>query len=142
MKEQIIRIEYVPITVPDRPAEGAKITAELRKRGINLLAIHGFPITGGKAQIDLVPEDMTSFTKTAKEMNWTMGPKKTAFLIQGEDRVGAVADIHERLAGAGISVIAATGVTAGNGRFGCILWVSPADVEKTARTLEVGVGVR
>lgn len=142
MKEQVIRVEYVPVTVPDRPGEGAKITTELRKRGINLLAIHGFPVPDGKAQIDLVPEDMGQFTKVAKEMNWSTGPKKTAFLVRGEDRVGGMADLHERLAGAGISVIAATAVTAGSGRFGCILWVSPADVEKTARILDVGVGVR
>jgi hypothetical protein len=137
-----MRIEYVPLTIPDKPGEGAKITSELRKRNINLLALHAFPTTGGKAQFDIVPENMETFQRIAKELGWKLGERKAAFLIQGEDRIGAMADIHERLGDAGISITAATGITAGNGRYACLLWVKPADVQKAARALEVTVGVR
>lgn len=142
MREQVMRIEYVALTIPDKPGEGAKITSELRKRSINLLALHAFPTTGGKAQFDIVPENMDAFLKTAKEMGWKTGEKKAAFLIQGDDRIGAMAEIHGRLAETGISIVAATSITAGNGRYGCLLWVKPADVAKAARALETTVGVR
>jgi predicted amino acid-binding ACT domain protein len=141
MKDHAIRIDYFPVTVDDRPGEGAKISAELKRRGINLLALHGFPTDKGKAQIDLVPEDSSALTSVARELGWTLGQKKTAFLIQGDDRVGAVAEIHDRLAQGGISLVAESAVSAGSGRYGCILWVDPKDVEKTATALDVGVRV-
>ncbi|MFQ5842535.1 MAG: hypothetical protein ACE5I8_08870, partial [Thermodesulfobacteriota bacterium] len=63
-----------------------------------------------------------------------VGPK-TGFLIQGDDRVGAVADIMAKLAGAGINVTALDAVTAGFGRYGAILWVKPRDVNKATQVL-------
>lgn len=46
-----------------------------------------------------------------------MGPK-VAFLLQGDDRVGAVADVLAKLADARINVVAMNAVAAGEGRFG------------------------
>jgi hypothetical protein len=135
MNEEITRVDYYPITVPDKPGEGAKITGELRKRGVNLLALYGFPTSGGKAQIDLVPEKAETLTTIAREKGWEISPKKTAFLIRGEDRIGSAAEIHERLSQAGINLVAESAVAAGGGRYGCILWVPPADVEAAAKAL-------
>ncbi|GAG36595.1 unnamed protein product, partial [marine sediment metagenome] len=65
-----------------------------------------------------------------------IGPKK-AFLIQGEDRVGALVEYHLVLANAGINVYASNGVNDGTGRFGYILWVLPEDYEKAAEALGI-----
>jgi hypothetical protein len=141
MTNRAFKVDYFPITVDHKTGEGAKITAELKKRGINLIALHGFPTENGKAQIDLVPEDANALTKAAGEIGWKLGAKKTAFCIQGDDRLGAVADTHARLAQAGISLVASSAVSAGGGRYGCILWVDPKDIEATATALEAGVRV-
>jgi hypothetical protein len=63
-----------------------------------------------------------------------MGPRK-AFLIQGEDTVGALVEHHVHLAAAGISIYAANGVSDGRGHFGYVLWVSPGDYERAAGIL-------
>ena len=54
--------------------------------------------------------------------------------MQGDDRVGAVADLLDRLAAAKINVTALDAVCA-DGRFGVIFRVAPRDVKKTAALL-------
>ena len=63
-----------------------------------------------------------------------IGPRK-AFLIQGEDTVGALVEQHVHLAAAGINVYAANGVSDGKGLFGYVLWVAPDAYEKAAEIL-------
>jgi hypothetical protein len=60
---------------------------------VNLLAFLGFPLGAGRSQIDLVPEDPASLKEAAARAGVTLSEAKRAFLIQGDDRPGAVADI-------------------------------------------------
>src|SRR2546430_13028320 len=60
---------------------------------------------------------------------------KTAFLFDGDDRVGALADTMAKLGAAKINVTAVSAVCAGMGRYGAILWVKPRDVNKAAAAL-------
>jgi len=64
-----------------------------------------------------------------------LGKRKTAFLVQGEDHVGALVRILEKLAKAKINMIAMDAVTAGGRRFGAIFWVKPKDVGRASRVL-------
>jgi prephenate dehydratase len=68
-------------------------------------------------------------------MKLALGAKKTAFLLQGDDRPGALADTLEKLAAAKINVTAMDAVTSGSGRFGAIFWVKPRDVNRAAKLL-------
>ena len=65
----------------------------------------------------------------------SLGARKTCFVIQGDDRVGALADTLQKLADAKINVTAIQAVTAGMGRYGAIFWVKPRDAAKAAKTL-------
>jgi predicted amino acid-binding ACT domain protein len=58
--------------------------------------------------------------------------------VEGDDRPGVLADLTDRLGSAKINMTAVTGLTAGQGRFGAILWVKPQDVRKAAKVLGVG----
>jgi hypothetical protein len=60
---------------------------------------------------------------------------KKGFLVQGTDRVGAVNRQLRKLAEAGVNVTAADAVSAGQGRYGMILWVKPRDYARAARAL-------
>ncbi len=64
-----------------------------------------------------------------------LGKKKVAFLVQGEDRVGALVRVLDKLAKARINMVAMDAVTAGGGRFGAIFWVRPKDVARASRLL-------
>ena len=129
--------DYFYIDVPERAGEGARVLGQLRDAGVNLLAISGFP-AGRRAQIDFVPENPAAFRAAAKKAGLKVtGPKKV-FLIEGEDRVGVMAEAMEHLAAVKISVISSQAICAGAGRFGAILWVAPRDVKRAAKALGAG----
>lgn len=127
-------VDYYYIEVPDKPGEGARALGALSAAGVNLMAFHAFP-KGRRSQLDFVPSDGAQFKAAAKQARWKVtGPKK-AFLVEGDDRIGAVAQILEKLAGAKVNVTATDAVCAGMGRFGVLLWVAPRDVKKAAQAL-------
>jgi hypothetical protein len=134
MADTVRSVDYYYVTVPDVPGEGQRVLTALKESGVNLLAFLGFP-EGGQAQLDLVPEDPEALKSAAEQAGVTLSEAKRVFLIQGDDRVGAVADTITKLAEANINVTAAAAAGAGSGRYGMILWVAPADVEKAASTL-------
>ncbi len=134
--DTIQRVEYFYVQVPDKPGEGARALAALRDAGVNLLAYSGFP-AGRRAQLDFVPADPAAFREAAKRAKWKVKGPKRAFLIQGDDRVGACAEILDRLAAAKINVTAMDAVAAGMGRWAAILWVKPAAFKKAAAVLGV-----
>jgi hypothetical protein len=128
--------DYFYVETGDKPGEGARILNQLRSAGVNLYAFHGFP-KGRRAQIVMVPSDPAQLKTVAKNAKWKLtGPKKV-FLIEGDDRVGALVDYFDRLAAAKINVTASDAVVAGIGRFGAILWVKPRDVKRAAKALGV-----
>ena len=134
MADTVRLVEYFYITAPQRPGVGASVLNELRQAGVNLLGFSGFP-SGRGAQIDFVPEDAAAFRAAAKNAKWKVSGPKKAFLIAGDDRTGAVADILQKLADAKINVTAVDAACAGAGRYGAILWVAPRDVKRAAAAL-------
>jgi hypothetical protein len=137
MAETIRRVEYYYVVVPDKPGAGAAVLEALRDGGVNLLAYLGFPAGRGKSQIDLVPGDPAVFKPVAQKAGLKLSRAKRAFLFEGDDRIGAVADLTRRLAEAKINVTAACATAAGSGRYGMILWVPPASYLRAARALGV-----
>jgi hypothetical protein len=135
MADTVRRVEYCYATVPDEPGEGDKVLSALRESRVNLLAILAFPVGGGQSQIDLVPEDPDSLREAARQAGIALTEAKQAFLIQGDDRVGAVADVTSKLAEANVNITALAATGAGSGRYGMILWVAPADYERAAGAL-------
>ncbi len=99
MADTIRRVSYFYTTISDKPGEGARLLETLRSAGVNLLAFHAFP-SARKAQVDFVPSDAGVFTAAAKGAKVKLSKPKTAFLIDGEDRMGALAGILARLGSA------------------------------------------
>ena len=134
MAETVRLVEYFYITASNKPGEGARLLNILKEAGVNLSAFSGFP-QGRRAQLDFIPADAAAFKQAAKKAGWKVTGPKRAFVVQGDDRVGAVADLLERLGAAKINVTAVDAVCAGNDRYGAILWVAPKDVRKAAALL-------
>ena len=135
MDDTVRTIEYLYATVGDEPGEARRLLEHLSERGVNLVAFTAFPIEGGQSQIDFLPESASQLRKAAADAGVDLvGPKK-AFLIQGDDRVGALHQYHLKLANAGINVHASNGVCGGTGTFGFVLWVSPGDYDAAAEAL-------
>jgi rSAM/selenodomain-associated transferase 1 len=135
-KEEIVirKVAYFSMQVPNRPGVGVNMLKAIAKDKLSLLAFTGFP-NGGKAQVDFVPAKPGEFARTARKMGVKLGKRKTAFLVQGQDRVGALTRILDTLAQARINMTAMDAVTAGSKRFGAIFWVKPKDVGRVSRLL-------
>jgi hypothetical protein len=134
MPDTVQRVEYFYVQVANKPGEGARLLGALAEGGINLLAFTGFP-EGRGSQLDFVPSDPDVFKQFARKAKWKLTGPKRAFIVAGEDRVGAVAEMHKKLADANINVTAVDAVCAGADRYGAILWVAPRDYAKAAKLL-------
>ena len=118
MADTVRQVDYYYVTVSDAPGEAQGVLSALRDSGrVSMLAFLGFPLGGGRSQLDLVPEDPASLRAAAESAGVTLSDAKRAFLIQGDDRVGAVADVTSKLADAGINATAAAAVAAASGQY-------------------------
>jgi len=134
MTDSVRKADYFYVEVANQAGAGATHLKALRDAGVNLLAFSGFP-AGRKAQIDFIPEDTAAFRAAAKKNKWKLSARKTVFLVQGDDRLGAIHEVIGKLAAAKISVTALDAATAGAGRYGAMFWVKPRDVAKAAKIL-------
>ena len=135
MADRVRRVNYAYVMVPNRPGQGARITDELREAGVSLLAYTAFPTRGGRAQVDLIAEDLGPIRRIARRNGWRLSEARKGFLVQGDDRLGAVHNHLKKLADQKINVTAADAVTAGKGRYGMLLWVRPKDYARAAAAL-------
>jgi hypothetical protein len=134
MADTVQLVEYFYITAPDKAGEGARVLGTLKDAGVNLIAFSAFP-EGRRAQLDFIPADPAAFKQAAKKAKWKVVGPKRGFLVQGDDRVGAIADLLHRLGTAKINVTAIDAVSVDEGRFGALFWVAPKDVKKAATLL-------
>lgn len=133
MSDRVRKLDYYYTTVGHRAGQGGKVLGELRDAGVNLLAVHAFP-QGNRAQIDFFPENARKLERAAKGAGIRLSPRRTAFFIEGRDRIGAVAETLEKLGREGINVTALDAMAVG-GRYGSLLWVRRDKVNRAARVL-------
>jgi len=135
MSSTVSEVEYYYALVADKPGEARKLLEFLSEQQVNLQALTAFPVEYGQSQIDLFPTDPESLKSAAKDANIELVGPKRAFLIQGDDNVGALYDFHLTLSNAGVNIHACNGVVDGTGRFGYVIWVNPEDYDKASSVL-------
>ncbi len=126
--------QYFKVQVPDKPGEAARYLGALEDADVNLLAFLAFP-RNRRSQLDFVPSDPTAFKAAAKQAKWKIQGPKICFLVEGEDRVAAVASHAHRLAKAKVNIRALAAAGGGAGRYGFILWVKAKDAKRAAKAL-------
>ena len=136
MADRVKKASYCYLTLSNRAGQGEKVLGELKNGGVNLLAFTAFPIKGGKAQVDLVAENMTALKRIARKNGWRLSKTKKGFLVQGDERIGAVHRHVKKLADEKINITAADAMCAGKGRYGMLMWVKPKDYARAARILK------
>jgi hypothetical protein len=134
MSESVRKARYFYVSVPNRSGEASHILKALRDANVNLLGFSGFP-SGRKSQLDFFPEDPSSFSKVIKTLGITVSQPKTGFLLQGDDRAGALAEVMDKLAQAEVNVVSAQVVAAPNSGYAAMIWVKPKDLRKASKAL-------
>ncbi len=138
MLDTMRRAQYFKVQVPNKPGEAARFLGVLEAAPLNLLAFLAFP-RNRRWQMDFVPDDPSAFKATVTRAGWKIQGPKTCFLVEGEDRVGAIAMCAHRLAIAKVNIHAVAAVVGGAGRYGIILWVKPKDVRRAAKALGIPI---
>ena len=136
MAYRVRKVNYCKMTVSSRAGQAEKVLRAIKEAGIDMYAFSGFPTKAGKSQVDFVSDDTAAIKRLAKKSSWRVSNTKKAFLVQGNDQIGAIHKIFKKLADEKINVTAADAVTAGVGRYGMILWVKPNVYNRAARVLK------
>lgn len=137
MALRVTRVGYYYLNVPDQPGEAYKLLALFSDSGINLLAFTAVPTGEARTQLSIVPEDPTRLAAETRRAGLKIDGPHHALLVQGDDQLGALADLHRKLYEANVNIYAASGVTDGQGHLGYLIYVRPDEFERAAQTLGV-----
>lgn len=135
MAYNIQKVDYFYTTVRDQPGEAHKFLSTLQELGINLLAFTAVPVGPGSTQFAIFPEDTGKFTHEAQNAQMKLDGPHHAFLVQGDDELGALADIHLKLYKMNVNVYASCGVADGKGSYGYVIYVKPDDFDRAVEAL-------
>ncbi|MGI9450266.1 MAG: hypothetical protein ACR2QH_06485 [Geminicoccaceae bacterium] len=131
------RIDYFYIMVTESPGVAYEVLSELAEQGINLVAITTVPFGPARTQFTVFPDDTAKIQSAAHQANIQLDGPHPALVVQGDDEVGALAQIHEKLVDANVHVAASTGVADGRGGYGYIIYLHPDEYERAAEALDV-----
>ena len=135
MAYSIRRVEYYHANVRDDLGSASRVLHQVAGLGVNLLAFAAVPSGPDLAQLTLFPEDPGKLIAEARAAHLQLDGPYHALLVQGDDELGVLARVHERLVGAGVDVYASTGVTDGHGSFGYLVYLREDQFERAASTL-------
>ena len=137
MAATIRRVDYFYLTIEDRPGEACRVLSRLASADVNLLAFSAVPTGAAHTQLTIFPEHVDRLARTAEKEGWVLTAPQRAFLIHGDDQLGALVQILTKLADAGINIFNSSGVTDGRGGYGYIIHVRPEKYDEAARVLEI-----
>ena len=137
MAYTIRRVNYFYTTVRDRPGAAYKLLQQMAEMGLNMLAFTAVPVGPMHTQLTIFPEDSGKMETMAQRAGMKLDGPHPAFLVQGDDELGALADIHQALYQTNVNVYASSGVTDGRGSFGYVIYVRAEDFDRAAAALSI-----
>ena len=137
MRHTVRPVEYFHATVHDKAGEAFKVLSSLADAGVNLLAFSASPVGATAAHMVLFPEDSDALVAYADRSGMVLNGPERALMVQGDDELGALAELHRQLADARINVFASSAVTGGEKRYGYVIHVRAEDFDAAARALGV-----
>jgi hypothetical protein len=135
MAYTVRKVDYFFTTVEDQPGQGCTVLKLLADKGVNLLAFTAMPMGDRRTELGLFPDDVGKLEAVARTSKLQLSGPNPALLLRGDDELGALAEVHQRLCDADVNVYASTGVTDGRGSYGCVLFVRPGEMDRAAAAL-------
>lgn len=129
-------VEYYYANVRDELGAAYRVLSQLAERGVNLLAFTAVPAGPTLVQFALFPDDPNKLVAEARAAQLPLDGPHNALLVQGDDELGAFADVHARLFQAGVDIYASSGVTDARGGFGYVVYVREDQFERAVKALK------
>ncbi|MBM4129421.1 hypothetical protein FJ250_00105 [bacterium] len=142
MAARIYPVDYYYTTVEDRPGQGCRFLRALAAEDVNLVAFNAFPVGRERTQLVIYPLNPIWLGDFARHEGLVLQGPHHAFIVQGDDELGALVSIHEKLCDADINVSSANGITDGRGGYRYIMHVHPEDWERAMAVLGVDQAMR
>lgn len=137
MAFSIRRVDYFYVAVEDQPGQSYKLLSQLAELGVGLLAFTAIPIGPTRTQLTLFPDDPQRMKSAVEKAGIGLDGPHPALLVQGDDELGALAEVHERLYQANVNVYASSGVADGKGSYGYVIYVRSEEYQQAAEALSV-----
>jgi hypothetical protein len=128
--------EYFYIRIEDSQAKAYELLAQMASAEVSLLAFSAVPYGPNHMELTIFPDRSQIFVELARKLGWETAGPQHAFLVQGDDNLGALADIQRMLIEAAVEIYASSGVTDGSGHFGYVIYFKEEDHARAARALE------
>ena len=135
MALNVRNVEYFYIRIEDSREKAYQLLAQLAAEEVNLLAFSAVPFGPDHVELTIFPDRSDAFIQLAKRLGCVVAGPQHAFLVQGDDHLGALADIQRMLLEADVEIYASSGVTDGSGHFGYVIYFKQEDHERAARAL-------
>jgi hypothetical protein len=142
MAATIYSVDYYYTTVEDRPGQGCRFLETLASEEVNLLAFNAFPVGRDRTQLVIYPLNATWLGDLARHEGLRLVGPHHAFMVHGDDELGALVSIHQKLCDASINVSSSNGITDGRGGYRYIMHVHPEDYERAMQVLDVDQNLR
>jgi hypothetical protein len=128
-------VDYFYTMVKDHPGEACKILSHFAREEVNLLAFSAVPVGHEQTQLVVFPQHTDRLVRAAEKSGLSLVGPQHAVLIQGDDRLGALVGLLQKLCDARIDMSSSWGVTDGRGGYGYVIHVRAEDVAQAARVL-------
>lgn len=136
MKARIRSVPYYYARVEGDPDSAYEWLEELASADVDLLAFSAVPYGPNHVELTMFPVDPQGLVNSSLAHGQNLIGPYHALLVQGDDHLGALAEIHDELRDTGVKVYSSTGVTDGKGGFGYIVYVREQDASAAARILD------
>jgi hypothetical protein len=142
MSANIYSVDYYYTTVEDAPGQGCKFLEMLAQEDVNLLAFNAFPVGRDRTQLVIYPLNSTWLGDLARHQGLRLVGPHHAFMVHGDDELGALVGIHQKLCDAEINISSSNGISDGRGGYRYIMHVHPDDYERSLKVLGVDQNVK
>ncbi|MDZ7706301.1 MAG: hypothetical protein U5J97_00145 [Trueperaceae bacterium] len=135
MNARIRSVPYYYARVEGDPDAAYGWLAELTSAEVDLLAFSAVPYGPNHVELTIFPVDPKALTRSSLAHDSELQGPFHALLVQGDDHLGALAELHHDLRDAGVSVYASTGVTDGKGGYGYVVYVREQHMEAASKVV-------
>jgi hypothetical protein len=129
------QIEYTNIVVEYRVSDASKLLSTLASGGIDFLAYKATNIGGKQTVFTLFSDSAQKMAEVADKHGFKVDGPYSAILVKGDEEIGALAAIYEKLSQANINVDESSGIAHIKGGYGLILYIKQEDCKEALMAL-------